>query len=300
MTPSFLPSSVELLTEEASIALMQSINRQAIAMPLQPQSIATAYVHQGQNGTPILLLHGFDSSLLEFRYLLPRLATTNETWAVDLLGFGFTERPKSISFGPQAIKIHLYQFWRTLIQRPVILVGASMGGAAAIDFALTYPEGVEKLILIDSVGYTGPPDYVQFLFPPLDYLAVEYLRQRKLKALEISMATNADSALIDLLRCSVLHTEMAGWHKSMMAFTKSGGYNFLAPQIKQVNQPTLILWGEFDDVLGTADANRFHKEIAHSQLVWIKNCKHVPQIEQPDVTAQHILKFRDLDTDFRL
>lgn len=290
MTFSFLPSSVELLTEEASIALVQLLNRQPIAVP--PQSIATAYVHQGQSGTPILLLHGFDSSLLEFRHLLPRLAIENETWAVDLLGFGFTDRPESISFGPEAIKMHLYQFWRTLIQRPVILVGASMGGAAAIDFALTHPEVVEKLILIDSVGYTGPPDFVQFLFPPLDYLAVEYLRQRKLKALEISMATRADSAFIDLLRCSMLHTEMSGWHRSMMAFTKSGGYNFLAPRIKQVSQPTLILWGESDDVLGTADADRFHREIAHSQLVWIKNCKHVPQIEQPEVTAHHILKFR--------
>ncbi|MBD2018754.1 alpha/beta hydrolase, partial [Leptolyngbya sp. FACHB-36] len=170
-------------------------------------------------------------------------------------------------------------------------VGASMGGAAAIDFALTHPNAVKKLVLIDSVGYTGPPEYVQFLFPPLDYVAVEYLRQRKLKALEISTLTNAAPALLDLLRCSLLHTEMAGWHDSMIAFTKSGGYGFLADRIRQITQPTLILWGESDDVLGTADADRFHREIANSRLIWIQNCKHVPQIEQPEATAHYISEF---------
>jgi pimeloyl-ACP methyl ester carboxylesterase len=69
-------------------------------------------VHQGKGGTPILLLHGFDSSVLEFRRLLPLLATENETWAVDLLGFGFTDRIAGIPFSPSAIKTHLYYFWK--------------------------------------------------------------------------------------------------------------------------------------------------------------------------------------------
>jgi pimeloyl-ACP methyl ester carboxylesterase len=291
MTAQFLPASVNLLTEKASICLVQSVKRCSIATSLAPDPINTTYIHQGTDGTPILLLHGFDSSLIEFRYLLPLLSAKNETWAVDLLGFGFTDRPPNVSFSPLSTKIHLHHFWQTLIKRPVILVGASMGGAAAIDFALTYPDKVEKLILIDSIGYTGAPDFVKFLFPPFDYWAVEYLRQRKLKALELSIAIHAKASLIDLIRCSMLHTEMQGWHKSMIEFTKSGGYNFLADRIQQVKHSTLILWGESDDVLGTTDAERFHRDIVKSQLVWIRDCKHVPQIEQPQVTAQQILKF---------
>ncbi|MGV0029293.1 alpha/beta fold hydrolase [Phormidesmis priestleyi] len=291
MVAQFLPDSVKLLTEKASIQLIQSVKRCPIATSLAPDPINTTYSHQGTTRTPILLLHGFDSSLIEFRYLLPLLAAQNETWAVDLLGFGFTDRPLNVSFSPLAIKIHLYHFWQTLIKRPVILVGASMGGAAAIDFALTYPDKVEKLILIDSVGYTGAPDFVKFLFPPFDYWAVEYLRQRKLKALELSIATHANASLIDLIRCSVLQTEMQGWHESMIKFTKSGGYNFLADRIQQVKHSTLVLWGEFDDMLGTSDAERFHRDIVDSQLIWIRDCKHVPQIEQPQITAQHILRF---------
>lgn len=289
MFPDFLPASVKELSDPASIRLMQQIQRCPIETPLSSLPIPSAFVQQGSKGTPIVLLHGFDSSLLEFRFVLPLLAQQTETWLIDLLGFGFTERPRAVPCTPAAIKTHLHCFWQTQIKQPMTLVGASMGGAAAIDFALTYPEAVSKLVLIDSVGYTGAPPFVKFLFPPFDYWAVEYLRQRKLKALELSQITGANLALQDLIRCSMLHAEMSGWHESMISFTKSGGYSFLADQIKLITRPTLILWGEFDDVLGTADATRFHQDITNSKLIWIRNCKHVPHIEQPEITTQYLL-----------
>jgi len=100
--------------------------------------------------------------VLELRRLLP-LAAEN-AWAVDL-GFGFTDRITGIHFSPNAIKIHLYYFWN-LIKQPVILVGASMGGAAAIDFTLTYPDVVEKLVLIDSAGVAAGSTMSRYMFPP--------------------------------------------------------------------------------------------------------------------------------------
>lgn len=288
----FLPSQVKLLREHTSIALAQSIKRQPIATPLSQQPIATTYVRQGRKGTPILLLHGFDSSVLEFRSLLPLLAAQNETWAVDLLGFGFTERVKGITFDPLALKTHLYCFWKTLINQPVILVGASMGGAAAIDFTLTYPHQVQKLVLINSVGYSGSFPQGRFLFPPLDFLAVEYWRQRKLQALFLGgISGNLEPATLEAIRCAVLHLEMPNWHEAMISFTKSGGYSDLADNIDRIDKPTLILWGETDETLGTSDAVKFQQAIAHSQLIWL-NCGHVPQLEQPQTTAHHLLAFR--------
>lgn len=121
------------------LAFVQSIERIALPTSLSQHPILTIYIHKGKEGTPILLLHGFDSSILEFRLLLPLLATQNETWAVEKLGFGFTQRQKEITYSPSTIKIHLYDFWKILINRPIILVGASMGGATTIDFTFTYP-----------------------------------------------------------------------------------------------------------------------------------------------------------------
>lgn len=291
MVADFLPDAVKLLTDNAAINIIQNIKRELIYTPLIQRAIATAYVRQGEGNPPILLLHGFDSSLLEFRQLLPRLATDYQTWAIDLSGFGFTERIPEIAYNPNTIKTHLYYFWKTLIKQPLILIGASMGGAAAIDFTFTYPDIVKKLVLINSVGFSGDFAIGKFLFPPLDYLAVEYWRQRKLQALFWGSKFGIDSTSVEAIRCSLLHLDMPNWDTAMISFMQSGGYSDLGDKINHINQQTLILWGALDDTLNKDDPIKFKQAIAHSQLVWLKNCGHVPQLEQPDIITEHILEF---------
>lgn len=294
MFPNFLPTAVGQLTESTSIALARSIQSSAIATPLTNQPVTTTYVKQGSGGTPILLIHGFDSSVLEFRRLLPLLSGDNETWAVDLLGFGFTDRLSGIAYSPTAIKTHLYYFWKSLIDQPVILVGASMGGATAIDFTLTYPEVVKKLVLIDSAGLAGGSPLSKLMFPPLDYLATQFLSNLKVRDRVSRIGyKNQSLASVDALCCAALHLQMPSWHQALIAFTKSGGYTaFRFRILSQIVQPTLILWGDSDKILGTGDATRFKRAISHSTLVWIENCGHLPHLEQPQITAQHILDFR--------
>jgi pimeloyl-ACP methyl ester carboxylesterase len=74
-------------------------------------------------------------------------------------------------------------------------------------------------------------------------------------------------------------------------FTQSGGYANLGDRIAQVNHPTLILWGEADDVLGTDDATKFEQAISGSQLIWIREAGHVPHFDRPQSVATHLLTF---------
>ena len=293
----FLPAKTQQLTESTSIALAPAIARHDLLTPLTPQPIATTYIQQGQGGTPIMLLHGFDSSLLEFRRLFPLLAEHQETWAVDLLGFGFTDRVSGIKFSASAIATHLYYFWKTLIQVPVILVGASMGGTAAIDFTLTYPQAVKKLVLLDSAGFTSPPPIGKFLFPPFDNWAVEFLRRPKVRE-TISKNAYFDPtfASADALLCAALHLEMPGWHRALISFTKSGGYPPFGQKLSQIQQPTLISWGKDDRILGTKYAHKFEAAIPNSQLIWIDDCGHVPHLEKPQITAEYIRQFSSMSS----
>jgi pimeloyl-ACP methyl ester carboxylesterase len=298
MFPSFLPTTFEQLTEAASIAIAQKIELVEVSSPLASQAITTAYVHQAQgrqenSDTPFLLIHGFDSSLLEFRRLFPLLAAENEVWAVDILGFGFTDRVAGIKYSPDAIKTHLYYFWKTLINKPVILVGASMGGAAALDFTLTYPEAVEKLVLIDSAGLVSGSPLVKFMFSPLDTWLTNFLKSPKVRQ-NISRAAykNKELASIDAQLCAALHLELPNWNTALIAFTKSGGYSaFRFKELMKIQQETLILWGDSDKILGTKDAPRFKRAIPKSKLIWVEDSGHVPHLEQPQMIAKHLLEF---------
>ncbi|MEO0377621.1 MAG: alpha/beta hydrolase [Cyanobacteria bacterium P01_A01_bin.17] len=292
MFPSFLPAETAQLTEATSINTAQMIQQHPIQTCFSPNPILTTYLQQEVDGVPLLLLHGFDSSLLEFRRLFPLLTEQRSTWAVDLLGFGFTDRPLDITFSPAELKLHLYHFWKTLIDQPVILVGASMGGALALDFCLTYPDCVDRLVLLDSAGFATSAVPTRLMRPPIDGWATAFLRNPGVRR-RISIQAYCDRNYVtpDAEICASLHLQHPRWQEALIAFAKSGGYNFLADKIDQISQPTLILWGEQDRIMNRKDAPKFERAIADSQLIWVPNCGHVPHLEQPQLTAEHILEF---------
>ena len=300
MFPDFLPQEVYSLENSESIVLSQNIKRYPIPTLLSQNpkheasifEIATACVKLGTGSPPILLLHGFDSSILEFRRLIPLLAARQETWAVDLLGSGFTERLLTITYNPQTIREHLYSFWQTTIARPVILVGISMGGATAIDFTLTHPEAVQKLVLVNSVGFSGGFPLGTKLPDIAIALMVEFWRQRRIQGLFWGkMLGMLDFPTEDVIRCAALPSLMPNWTKALNDFTSSGGYYQLKERISEISRPTLILWGEQDDVIGTKDAELFRDAIADSQLVWLQGLGHSPHWEKPELVARLILEF---------
>ena len=292
MFPNFLPRDVNLLEHQDSISLAKSIRRTDVATLLSDQKIQTAYVCLGKGNSPLLLLHGFDGSLLEYRHIYSLFAAQRETWAVDLLGFGFTDRLANIAYNPETIKEHLYCFWRKMINRPVVLVASSMGGATAIDFAISYPHAVEKLVLINSVGYSGSFYIGKLLFEPIDWLGVEFLRQRKVQALFWGKNFGLiDSEIEDVLRCAILPSLMPNWEIAIKDFTRSGGYYDLEHRIHLVTHPTLILWGDRDEVLGTAAAVKFKRAIANSRLIWLPGVGHTPHYERPEIVVKRIIKF---------
>ncbi len=283
---------VETLTEETSVAIAQQIQWTDISLPFG--TVATSYVCQGE-GVPIVLLHGFDSSLFEFRRLVPLLAERAQVWCLDLMGFGFCDRTASDRVDPEAIKQHLHAFLTQVIKAPVVLVGASMGGGVAIDFVTSYPEMVKQLVLIDAVGFAAGPAIGKFMFSPLDKWATNFLRSPNVRR-KISEKAYYNKAFVtpDAQVCASLHLLMPKWQEGLITFTKSGGYNFLSKRIAQVAVPTLAVWGRQDKILGTKDAARFEQEIDDCKLVWIEDCGHVPHLEKAADCAQHMFEFLSL------
>jgi pimeloyl-ACP methyl ester carboxylesterase len=288
-----LPADAQALTEPLSRQLAEWVQQTEVSFPQAPARLPTTFAVRGDGpAPPMLCLHGFDSSLLEFRRLLPQLADQGQAWAVDMLGFGFTDRSHYGAMSPRAIKQHLHAFWSQMIGRPCLLIGASMGGAAAIDFTLTYPDAVAGLVLIDSAGFAAGPAMGRLMVPPLDRWATAFLRSPRVRR-QISRQAYFDKSLVtaDAELCAALHLQCPQWQEALIAFTKSGGYNFLAEQIGDISCSTLVIWGEQDKILGPKDAPRFAATIPDCELVWVPECGHVPHLEKPQITAEVIATF---------
>ena len=100
MTNPTLPAAAAGLTESTSVAMAVAIQSVDLQTSLADSPIPTAYAVAGSGDDPILLIHGFDSSQLEFRRLWPLLSQQRQTWTVDLLGFGFSDRTQCPQLSP--------------------------------------------------------------------------------------------------------------------------------------------------------------------------------------------------------
>eukprot|EP00903_Cladosiphon_okamuranus_P010652 g10072.t2 len=248
----------------------------------------------GEREDPILMLHGFDSSLLEFRRLMPKLGQLGaEVFAVDVLGWGFTQLSGVSSFGAEAKRTHLLEFWKqTMGGRPMVLVGASLGGAIAIDFAHEFPEAVKKLVLIDAQGFIDGSGPGASLPGPLAKLGISVLGSKPLRSLANKMSyTDKSLATDDAVRVGRLHTMCEGWADASLQYMGSGGFTVSA-KVPNIDTETLILWGRQDKILDpNLYAERFVDEMPNARLVWVEECGHVPHLEQPDLTASTIVDF---------
>jgi len=167
--------------EPAALEMAQRMKRVDVTVEGLPRPVPTACVGPEDpsvagRGSPVVLLHGFDSSSLEFRRFHPLLSAELDAWAVDLIGWGFTDNLHSaeadpgVAITPAVKRAHLRAFQQQVLGgRRMTLLGASLGGAVAIDFAYHHPDLVDKVVLVDAQGFIdgiGPMSGARRARPP--------------------------------------------------------------------------------------------------------------------------------------
>jgi len=257
-------------------------------------------VQSDPTGAPIVLLHGFASSSLEFLRLAPLLAERRSVVAIDLLGFGFSERVPEPG-----------DYYRTDGQAELVasvldalginradVIGASYGGAVAGQLALNHPPRVRRLVLIDAQiygqGNAGGEFVASLPFGLNRAVAWLTLGGGPLSSRLLSAACHNPGACLgddDLLDALRQPTQIVGNVASLIAFSRSPRDQRLPAEIGGITQPTLIIWGEHDTFIPPADAERLAEDLPDARIQWIPEAGHVPHIERPIPVAAAILGF---------
>lgn len=247
-----------------------------------PDGARMAYERSGR-GPATLLVHGFSLDLDMWREAAPRLAARRSVIAADLRGFGRSDPPA----GPYTHMADLAALMDGLAIERAAVVGLSMGGGVALDFALAYPERVSALVAVDATldGFAWAIDWD--------------LRVRERSLDEIRTAWLASELLAWPQRDPVVAAWMAqqvgaypGWHwrhrNPHLRSTKP-----TIEQLAEIRAPTLALVGEHDLPDFRAIAEILARDIPGARLEVMPGVGHLPPMEAPEVTARLVLAFLD-------
>ena len=239
------------------------------------------------HGDPLLLLHGFDSSFLEYRRLAPLLSERFQLFIPDLFGFGFSPRPLNASYGPESVLTHLDALLERMPAQSVGVIGASMGGSVAVEMARRQPERIHSLLLLAPAGLTGRPMPVP---PLLDRLGAWFLARpgvRKGLCRQAFADPDADVGAPEEQIAS-LHLQCPGWADALAAFARSGGFSGCGTPLPQ--QPLHVIWGANDRIL-RAPQKQAAAAILRDGVEEFDDCGHLPHIDQPRKVADRCLNW---------
>ncbi len=239
----------------------------------------------GGKGQPILLLHGFDSSFLEFRRIYRLLKRNFQVIIPDLLGFGFSPRCSSIEYNPSEIISHLIDILETLqIKKNLKIIGASMGGSTALKLAFEIPNSIDKIILLSPAGLFGEPKNIPF---PLNQIGASFLGLPQVRKSLCRQAFAYPNKCVGEMEEQIasIHLGCKGWRNSLASFAKSGGFAGTHKYIQNI--PIKTLCGENDRILGKKEIKNI-KNIEKLNFVELQNCGHLPHVDLPLLTEKII------------
>lgn len=244
-------------------------------------------------GPAVVLLHGLAASMYSWRHTIPALATAGyQVIAVDLKGFGFSDRPPRGYSNADYVQLTL-GLLDSLRVHDAVLVGNSMGGQIAIEVALARPERVRGLVLLANAGFgVRYPLLLRAARWPLAGPVATALRNRSSTA-AILRSLYADPARVTEADVDQYYAPVAepDYGRALRGVLREYRFDGLTDRVVAVRAPTLILWGVEDRVISPAVGRTLAARLERVAFFMIPGAGHVPQEEAPDSTNPLLLTF---------
>lgn len=252
-------------------------------------------------GTPVVLVHGLASSVEFWQYNVAPLATHHRVYALDLLGFGKSDKEIGEFSLPYAAST-MVDFLNTMGVERASLVGNSLGGVICAQTAVQHPERVERLILVDSAGFGRElSPFLRVWSIPGVGNGVFWLYQRLLPRLKTWVFCHPGSIDEGWLAGATEVLRTAGVRENTIKVARIGVslgrgqleelFRDLHSLLAATSVPTLIIWGSRDFVVPLAHAYAAQKLIPNSEVRIMERCGHMPQVERPEEFNRLVLDF---------
>lgn len=249
------------------------------------------YVDRGK-GPPVVLIHGFASSLNNWRGVMDALDDDHRVIALDLKGFGWTDRPEG-DYSPAAQADLVLGLMDALEVPRAALVGHSWGASVALAVALRAPARVSRLALYGAWVFEeqlpttllwaqadGMGELLFGLFydeRPDDKIAVAFYDER-----------NVTEELVESVEEQLARP---GTTAAALAAVRGQRYEAMAERYREIDQPTLLLWGREDRVARLSFGERLSGALPNAELIVYPRCGHFPMIEAALASTRDLKAF---------
>ncbi len=272
----------------------------------------------------VLLVHGFGASTDHWRFNIPVLSKTHEVHAIDLLGFGRSDKPSELDYGGDLWKDQIVSYVKERIRKPTVIVGNSLGGYAALAAGAALESESAGVVLLNAAGYFSDEKFSSepkelnakirkmiaagisrdllvkwFIYPLIQRLIFENLRRpdviRKTLNQVYIDSTNVDEDLIESIRRPSLDP---GAFKVFQKVFQARGLKGkpIDELFQELQSPLLLLWGDGDPWLRNAKAKQqkfrsFAQKASLQVTEVLLNAGHCPHDEVPELVNTEVLNW---------
>ncbi len=255
----------------------------------------THYIEKG-SGPPLILIHGFFFDSYMWHKNIDSLAQYHKVYAFDLWGVGYSTRdPLEHNYPLYTEQLRL--FMDALNIQKASLVGQSMGAGTIINFTVSNPERVDKLILVDPAGLPNPlpimgrianlPKLGEFMFQ----LNGPFMRKMTLGN---TFLHRKEQITEEFLTNATRFFQIKGTSEIMLQITRKQFFDTLSEQITTLGSmdiPILLVWGRNEKAIPLPIGRKMAKILHKAQFEILDEAGHCPNIDQPDQFNQLALNF---------
>ena len=263
-------------------------------------------VHYVEAGDPdserlVVLLHGFGASAYSYKDVLEPLAELGHVIAYDRAAFGFTERPTTWDLNPYGAQAQL-QVLDELIamfgaNKEVYVVGHSAGGNLAAAYTIDNQDKLAASVLFAPAVLTsgGGPSWLNWIFdiPQINHIGPLLVSSIATSGLDLLYRSydDPDSVTEQTLAGYTQPLKVIGWEKAFWEFNKAPRNTGAGERLAEIRIPTLVITGDNDLVVATADSVTVAGIIPGAELVVIPQTGHLPNEESPAEFAKAVVDF---------